>query len=486
MRRPVRSPPAGRGYRAGMGRRVAAGGAGALLLLAAGCTARGPSPPQFPAGAGSPPPVAAVCPTAYTQPDPARPRIALRFDLAADHRSVRGVERVVFRPDLPVTEMVFRLWPNNARSAAAGARLRVTAARVAGRVVRPAVSPDPTLLHLPLGRTAAAGTVLTAELAFSLLLPAGIADRYGHTLTSAWWGTGQPLLAWERSVGWATEPAAVVLSESTTSEDAAVDLTVRAPSTDTVLTVGPTRASAPAGGFRSWHTVVPAVRDVSVAVGPFTLRHAVVAGVPVVVGVAPGSAADPDELLAEVGRSLPTIAARVGPFPYVALSVASLPGLGSSGMEYPAAIFVGEHDADVVVPHEVAHQWFYGLVGDDQARDPWLDEAFATYQEALVNRSADRYTRLRTAPGRVGAPVRSFAAADYGRVVYGKGAAALLAARDAAGPAAFDAAVRCYVAAQARRVARPADLARALEALPAALAALRTAGALPGDPLAPG
>ena len=29
--------------------------------------------------------------------------------------------------------------------------------------------------------------------------------------------------------------------------------------------------------------------------------------------------------------------------------------------------------------------WFYGMVGNSQFRDPWLDEAFATYAEALVN-----------------------------------------------------------------------------------------------------
>ena len=41
--------------------------------------------------------------------------------------------------------------------------------------------------------------------------------------------------------------------------------------------------------------------------------------------------------------------------------------------------------------HEVAHEWFYGLVGNDQGRDPWLDEAFATYAEALVRGTGGTY-----------------------------------------------------------------------------------------------
>jgi aminopeptidase N len=68
----------------------------------------------------------------------------------------------------------------------------------------------------------------------------------------------------------------------------------------------------------------------------------------------------------------------------------------------------------------------------------------------------------------------------YFRSVYTQGAAALLRARSRTGAARFDAAIRCYVNANAHRVATPADLARALGALPAALAELRSVGALPG------
>jgi len=33
--------------------------------------------------------------------------------------------------------------------------------------------------------------------------------------------------------------------------------------------------------------------------------------------------------------------------------------------------------------HETAHQWWDGLVGTDQALEPWLDEALATYAERI-------------------------------------------------------------------------------------------------------
>jgi aminopeptidase N len=36
-----------------------------------------------------------------------------------------------------------------------------------------------------------------------------------------------------------------------------------------------------------------------------------------------------------------------------------------------------------IAAHETAHQWFYGVVGNDPAMEPWLDEALATYSELL-------------------------------------------------------------------------------------------------------
>ena len=36
---------------------------------------------------------------------------------------------------------------------------------------------------------------------------------------------------------------------------------------------------------------------------------------------------------------------------------------------------------DLVMTHELAHEWWFGSVGDDQARSPWLDEAFASFAE---------------------------------------------------------------------------------------------------------
>jgi hypothetical protein len=85
------------------------------------------------------------------------------------------------------------------------------------------------------------------------------------------------------------------------------------------------------------------------------------------------------------------------------------------------------------------------------------------------------------AKNRVGKPMTFWSAhwSAYHLGVYTQGSVALLKARDAAGHAAFDRAIRCYVASQAHRISTPSALEAALSGLPKAVAILRSAGALP-------
>ncbi|WP_324274450.1 M1 family aminopeptidase [Blastococcus brunescens] len=161
--------------------------------------------------------------------------------------------------------------------------------------------------------------------------------------------------------------------------------------------------------------------------------------------------------------------------------MALLPDFGG-GIEYPSMILEATPSREVLV-HEVAHQWFYGMVGNSQFRDPWLDEAFASWAEAVVDPGSGlvREEAL-TLEGPVGAAMDEFeSTGSYFRLVYDKGGAALLAAQRAVGEGAFDAAIRCYVDATAWSLATPVDVHRALAELPAALQVLQDAGALGED-----
>jgi aminopeptidase N len=119
------------------------------------------------------------------------------------------------------------------------------------------------------------------------------------------------------------------------------------------------------------------------------------------------------------------------------------------------------------------------MVGDSQALHPWLDEGFASYAEELVDddRPSDGALNLRW-PVDASTESYGFDVNRYYFITYNKAADALFAARAAAGAANWDAAIRCYVAKNAWRIANPGDLRAALAGLPAAISELEKAGAL--------
>jgi hypothetical protein len=459
---------------------------GAVLLLP-GCGASFVD--TLAAERSAPPPAATPSPAGEdcaqrAEPDPDRPVVELDLRLDDDLRTVTGTETVGFTPDLPTDELVFRLVPNGPGPAAAGNRLVVDAARgddVAGSGYEDAGADGPGgLFVVRLDEELPAGEATEVALDFTLTLGEGDFERVGAADGVSWWASGAPLLAWQPGVGWAHDPFVDLPGETATSPVADTTVRVSAPEALTVLMTGDQAApSAPQDGRRTWTSVEPVARDVSVAVGEFDTASATGgSGVEVTTGVLPGADVPARELTTWTLTAIDQLEARFGPFPYATLTVPLLPIRGG-GIEYPSSILLAGADR-LVLLHEVAHMWFYGMVGDSQFRDPWLDEAFATYAESVAFPvSEDAAARALGTPGEVGAAMDQFdSAAGYVRRVYGKGGAALVIAREAAGAEAFDAALRCYVDANAWTIATPDDVARALQDLPAALDVLTEAGAL--------
>jgi hypothetical protein len=81
-----------------------------------------------------------------------------------------------------------------------------------------------------------------------------------------------------------------------------------------------------------------------------------------------------------------------GPYPLADYRLAETEfagGLEFTGLTFLGSTFYDEYDGTTRTPlipltaHEVAHQWFYSLVGNDQVIQPWLDEAPAEYSAFL-------------------------------------------------------------------------------------------------------
>lgn len=78
-----------------------------------------------------------------------------------------------------------------------------------------------------------------------------------------------------------------------------------------------------------------------------------------------------------------------GGYPFREVSIAPAP-LTYRGMEYPQMMLLGvelytrfRNNLEILVAHEMAHQWWYQLVHNDPVNTPWLDEAISEYSVRL-------------------------------------------------------------------------------------------------------
>jgi hypothetical protein len=272
-------------------------------------------------------------------------------------------------------------------------------------------------------------------------------------------GTFLPVLAWEPGVGWAREPATPLFAEAATSPVADYAVVLTLPDGVEALATGTP------DGDGTWRA--EAVRDFAVTVGRFdtaTAEADLPEPVAVTVGVHEGVDEDPQAFLARVVSSLEFFAFRYGAYPLDSFSLALTPAL-SGGIEFPGHVMQGADTIGRTTSHEVAHQWFYGLVGNNQGRDPVLDEGLASYAEARFEDTVGLFQARAIPPdavGQAGQPMTYWTGREgsYYRGVYVQGSAALASLGDVG---SVDCALRHYVADNRYRIATTADLLAAAQ-----------------------
>ena len=98
------------------------------------------------------------------------------------------------------------------------------------------------------------------------------------------------------------------------------------------------------------------------------------------------------------GQALEIYSSLFGPYPYQSLSIVEATfadGMESDGLFFLDQFYFSTYSYDrlnyltALTAHEIAHNWWFGQVGNDQALEPWLDEALATYSELLYYEQAD-------------------------------------------------------------------------------------------------
>jgi len=103
-----------------------------------------------------------------------------------------------------------------------------------------------------------------------------------------------------------------------------------------------------------------------------------------------------EALLQTTAQALQVYSDRFGPYRHKTLT--AVQGDFNDGMEFSGLYFISrdyfnlykgtpENYLVTIGAHETAHQWWFDSVADDQAIEPWLDEALATYSEVIYYES---------------------------------------------------------------------------------------------------
>ena len=95
----------------------------------------------------------------------------------------------------------------------------------------------------------------------------------------------------------------------------------------------------------------------------------------------------PDKCLETSVKAVTTFEELFGKYPYKTLNVCEA-SFVHGGMEYPNLVYISdaildEKDCLNVIVHEIAHQWWYGMVGNDEYKYGWLDEGLTEYSTLL-------------------------------------------------------------------------------------------------------
>ena len=86
---------------------------------------------------------------------------------------------------------------------------------------------------------------------------------------------------------------------------------------------------------------------------------------------------------------------KFGEYPYKQISIVKSNFI-HGGMEYPNIVLISDkyskqEDLNFVIVHELAHQWWYGLVGNDEYNNAWMDEGLAEYSSLMFFRENKIY-----------------------------------------------------------------------------------------------
>jgi hypothetical protein len=474
----------------------------ALVLACAACAAT-PVPPAGPAPAATSVPT--LTPTATALPIDLSPyRAALKPEFAAEVDRFGTAPRyqidLTIAPDLTSYSATQLVTYTNAETATLddvyfslfanlpsyGGQVQLQTLRVNGQAVKPVLAKGNSALKIELAQPLPPGESLAIEMTYTGTVPTSNVElgynQFGlHDNVLALPNFYPQIPAYDDQ-GWHIK-AGPGYGDAVFSDTALYRVNITAPSDQVVAASGTctlAKDANPPQGSQTWRCVSGPMRDFMVAMSSdYQVKSDVAEGTQINSYFVKGNEEAGARGLDVAAEALKSYTRRFGPYPFTELDLIETPTT-AGGIEYPGLIVVAAGlyqkpgSQEGATAHEVAHQWWYSLVGDDQVDDPWLDEALAQFSTCLYYRDAygpegltgcveqdlqARYDRVKGTPQdkRADLPVAEYSPRQYSAIVYGKAALFFNAIYDEIGDAKFNQLLQDYFKQYRYKVAYPQD-----------------------------
>jgi hypothetical protein len=408
--------------------------------------------------------------------------------IADDLSSYTGSQQVHYinQETAPLGQIYFRLFPN---TQAYGGRLKIDSFTLNDRVVTPTMELGNSAMRIDLDTPLPIGAALDFEMSYQTSVP-----TRSNTLGYDQFGLLQHILALPNfypqipaydEEGWNVEIAPGI-GDAVYSDSALYQVNITAPIEQVVVASGVCDRSDSAT-TQTLKCVSGPMRDFMIgSSADYQIASEQVNGIQVNSYYVPADTVTGRSGLRYSVNAIKSYEERIGPYPFTELDLLETPTL-AGGIEYPGVIVVAQDlyrqargSQEGATAHEVAHQWWYSLVGNDQLDDPWLDESLTQFTTALyyfdqygqggldgdVNQDLmRRYNRVKGTEDdkRADLPVASYSGPQYSSIVYGKAPLFFYALWQKMGDAKYNAFMQNYFQANRYDVAKVDELLKAIE-----------------------
>src|SRR5690554_2099559 len=325
--------------------------------------------------------------------------IDIEFDPAQKKYTGKQTVKYINNEDVSLNEVYFHIHPNAFRETGTTpystesyiggfnpGSINFTEVLVNGEVVDYSIlGDDSTLLKIPMETALNPEQAVEINMDYEVVLP-NAEEHFGYGDTTFQVGNGYPIAAVYDGSKWNTD-LYYSLGDPFYSDVSNYRVTITAPKDYIIACSGKILSEEVDGENKVWITEAEQMRDFAWAASQdFVIQEEIVDGVLIKNYLLPNKALvnkQAAELAYDAVEVYNTI---FGEYPYEVLSVVTA---DATGMEYPGLVFVwksnqvNDESLESTIIHEVAHQWWYAAVGNNQIKEPWLDESFAIYAQKL-------------------------------------------------------------------------------------------------------